>query len=116
MAVTACFAKGTTKLVNVAQARLKETDRIACMAKELTKLGAEVQEQPDGLTIYGKSGKNLKSCALSGCGDHRIVMALSIAGMALPGTTTIDTAEAMNVTFPEYVALMSRLGASLAIQ
>ncbi|MCI0498994.1 MAG: 3-phosphoshikimate 1-carboxyvinyltransferase [Planctomycetales bacterium] len=115
MAVTACFAKGTTKLVNVAQARLKETDRIACMTKELTKLGADVQEQPDGLVIHGQGGQNLKPADFSGYGDHRIVMALSIAGMALPGTTTIDTAEAMNVTFPEYVTLMTRLGGKLSM-
>lgn len=115
MAVTAAFADGTTRLVNVPQARKKETDRIACMAAELTKIGADVEELPDGLVIHGKNGKNLKSTALSGYGDHRIVMALSIAGMALEGTTQIDTAEAMNVTFPEYIALMTELGAAFDI-
>lgn len=115
MAVTACFASGTTKLVNVAQARLKETDRITCMAKELTKLGADVQELPDGLLIHGRGGKNLKSGSFCGYGDHRIVMAMSIAAMALEGRSRIDTAEAMNVTFPEYVVLMKKLGADLQV-
>jgi 3-phosphoshikimate 1-carboxyvinyltransferase len=55
----------------------------------------------------------LKPCAVSGRGDHRIVMALSIAGMALDGQTTIDTAEAMSVTFPDYVDLMRSLGATM---
>jgi 3-phosphoshikimate 1-carboxyvinyltransferase len=114
MAVTACFAEGTTRLVNVPQAREKETDRIACMAIELAKLGAEVEERPDGLVIHGhKHGTNLTPCPVSGYGDHRIVMALSIAGMALDGEIAIDTAEAMNVTFPEYGALMNQLGADM---
>jgi len=116
MAVTACFAEGTTRLLNVPQAREKETDRIACMAAELTKLGADVEELPDGLVIYGRAdGANLTPAAVSGHSDHRIVMALSIAGMALNGPITIDTAEAMNVTFPEYVTLMTQLGANMKI-
>ena len=116
MAVTACFAEGETRLVNVPQAREKETDRIACMAKELSKLGADVEELPDGLVIHGQAGgKNLKAAPVAGHGDHRIVMAMSIAGMVLEGQMTIDTAEAMNVTFPEYVTLMTKLGANMKI-
>lgn len=114
MAVTACFAEGETRLVNVPQAREKETDRIACMARELMKLGANVEELPDGLIIRGRAGgKNLSPAPVNGHGDHRIVMAMSIAGMALEGKMTIDTAEAMNVTFPEYVTLMTQLGAKM---
>lgn len=113
MAVVAAFAEGTTRLVNVPQARKKETDRIACMAAELTKLGADIEELPDGLIIHGRGGEGLNSCKVSGYGDHRIVMALSIAGMALDGKTKIDSAEAINVTFPEYVSLMNELGANL---
>jgi 3-phosphoshikimate 1-carboxyvinyltransferase len=110
MAVTACFAEGTTRLVNVPQAREKETDRIACMAAELTKLGAEVEELPDGLVIHGHAnGSNLTPCPVRGYGDHRIVMAMSIAGLALDGQMSIDTAEAMNVTFPEAEMMLSEL-------
>ncbi|MDH4201001.1 MAG: 3-phosphoshikimate 1-carboxyvinyltransferase, partial [Spirochaetia bacterium] len=91
-------------------------DRIACMAKELAKIGADVEELPDGLVIRGhKDGANLTAAPVSGYGDHRIVMAMSIAGMALDGSMTIDTAEAMNVTFPEYITLMTRLGARMEI-
>ncbi len=115
MAVTAALAEGTTRLVNVPQARKKETDRIACMAAELTKIGADVEELPDGLVIHGQGGKNLSAAAVTGHHDHRIVMAMAIAGMALDGKTKIDTAEAMNVTFPEYVTLMTALGANLAV-
>ena len=115
MAVTAAFAEGTTRLVNVPQARAKETDRIGCMAKELSKLGADVKELPDGLVIYGTGGENLTAASVCGHGDHRIVMAMSIAGMALNGPMSIDTAEAMDVTFPEFVTLMNQLGAKMTL-
>ena len=83
---------------------------------ELTKIGADVEELPDGLIIRGNGdGINLSPAPVSGYGDHRIVMAMSLAGMALDDEMTIDTAEAMNVTFPEYVTLMTQLGAKLIL-
>ncbi|MBN1143424.1 MAG: 3-phosphoshikimate 1-carboxyvinyltransferase [Bacteroidales bacterium] len=108
MAVAACFAKGTTRLLNVPQARLKECDRIAAMAKELSKLGARVEELPNGLIIHRS---NLKGTEVHGYDDHRLVMALSIAGLAAEGETTVDTAEAASVTFPNFVHDMTGLGA-----
>ena len=113
MAVTAAFAEGTTRLVNVAQARMKETDRIACMAEELKKMGASVEEQPDGLIIRGSA---LRAARLDGRSDHRIVMALSLAALGLDEASIIDTAEAMGVTFPGYVDLMNRLGANIELR
>ena len=113
MAVTAAFAQGQTKLYNVAQARKKETDRISCMAEELKKLGIITEELPDGLIIQGGQAK---AAVLKGHSDHRIVMALAIAAMAIEGTSVIDTAEAMNVTFPDYVKLMKIIGANIELQ
>jgi 3-phosphoshikimate 1-carboxyvinyltransferase len=110
IAVTAAFAKGQTKLVNVPQARTKETDRITCMAKELTKMNVDVEELPDGLIINGGMPKPVP---MKGWGDHRIVMALSLAGLAAGGDCVVDTAEAMNVTFPNFVELMKNLGADI---
>ncbi len=112
MAVVAAFAAGTTKLVNVAQARNKETDRISCMACELKKMGANVEQLPDGLIIHQSS---LTAAQLDGRSDHRIVMALSLAAMAVEGKTVIDTAEAINVTFPDYVELMTGIGAKMKL-
>jgi len=112
MAVVAAFAAGTTKLVNVAQARSKETDRISCMASELKKMDADVEELPDGLIIHQS---RLRAAQLDGRSDHRIVMALAVAGVAIEGQTVIDTAEAINVTFPDYVELMTGLGAKMKI-
>ncbi len=112
MSVTAAFAEGETRLVNVPQARGKETDRIACMAKELRKLSVEVEELPDGLVIHGGRPK---PATVHGWGDHRIVMALALAGLLLDGPLTVDTAEAMSVTFPDYVKLMQSIGAQMEV-
>jgi 3-phosphoshikimate 1-carboxyvinyltransferase len=113
MAVTAAFAEGTTKLLNVAQARNKETDRIKCMAEELKKMNVNVEELPDGLIIEG--GKP-RAAELHGWADHRIVMALSLAGLCLEGECCIDTAEAISVTFPNYVELMQNIGANIGVK
>ncbi len=110
MAVTAAFAKGTTKLINVEQARSKETDRIKTMTEELTKLNVNLEELSDGLVIHQSKPK---PADLNGHSDHRIVMALAVAGLMLDGKTTISTAEAINVTFPQFIKLMTALGAKI---
>jgi 3-phosphoshikimate 1-carboxyvinyltransferase len=116
MAVAAALAEGTTRLLNTPNARLKETDRIAVMALELRKMGVEVEELPDGLVIQGRPEGLRASKELNGHGDHRIVMALSLAAMAArDGSSEISTAEAMAVTFPEFKNLMSGLGADMEL-
>lgn len=107
MAVAGCFAEGETRLVNVPQARLKETDRIHVMCTELLKMGADIEELPDGLIIRQSK---LKGCRVCGHDDHRVVMSLAVAGLNIEGETIIDTAEAMNVTFPEFVELVTACG------
>ncbi len=108
MAVAACFATGETRLVNVPQAREKETDRIAVMCKELKKLGADIEELPDGLVI--KNSK-LKGGDVCGHDDHRVVMAMAVAGLRAETPVIVDSAEAMDITFPNFVELMNSLGA-----
>jgi len=110
MSATAAFAEGETRLVNVPQARNKETDRIACMATELQKMNVDVEELPDGIII--RHSRPVPA-DLHGWADHRIVMALSLVAMALDGKCVIDTAEAMDVTFPSFVELMTSLGARM---
>ncbi len=112
MAVAGCFAEGETRLVNVPQARLKETDRISMMCSELKKMGADIEELPDGLVIRKST---MKGCTVSGHNDHRIVMALAVAGMNIEGETLIETAEAMNVTFPAFPQLVKECGGNIAI-
>jgi 3-phosphoshikimate 1-carboxyvinyltransferase len=110
MAVVACFAAGKTTRANVAHARIKETDRITTMREELTKLGAKVTELPDGLVI---EGSKLTGTDVNGRHDHRIAMAMAIAGCSIPGTTTIRTAESATITFPTFTECMCNLGAEI---
>ena len=110
MAVIGCFAKGTTTLANVPQARIKETDRIAVMCAELSRMGARITEREDGLVI---EESDLTGTELDGHDDHRVVMALAVAGLASKGETVINSAEAVQVTFPTFLECMTRLGANL---
>jgi 3-phosphoshikimate 1-carboxyvinyltransferase len=107
MAVLACFAQGETRLMNVPQARQKETDRIAVMREELAKLGADVEELEDGLVVRES---RLVGTTVDSHDDHRVVMALAIAGTHAKGITTIERAEAMNVTYPAFVSSLRDLG------
>ena len=84
------------------------------MAAELTKMGANVRERQDGLIIRG-NGK-LRGAEVSGHDDHRVVMALAVAGLAAEGTTTIDGAECAAVTFPNFVQLMTSVGARMSLK
>jgi len=112
LAVVGCYAEGETILKNVAQARIKETDRIRVMATELSKMGADIEEREDGLIIRQSELKGLK---LRGYHDHRVVMALSLAGMMAQGETEIDSAESIDITFPGYIEKMCQLGAQMKL-
>ncbi len=107
LSVLACFSKEETVFRNVAQARIKETDRISVMKRELEKLGGDIEERPDGLVIRGKG--SLKGGNVSGHGDHRVIMALSIAGTKTEGETVIDDTSAVSVTFPTFYELLESL-------
>ena len=112
LAVVGCKARGTTRLLNVPQARIKETDRIAVMAREITRMGGRIQELPDGLVI---EESNLQGTEVDGHGDHRVAMSLAVAGLIADGTTAIRTAEAISVTFPNFPELLARLGARVTL-
>jgi len=112
LAVVACFAEGKTSLLNVAQARLKECDRISAIATELKKMNAEVVELEDGLIIRKSA---LTGTTVCGYDDHRMVMALTIAGMASEGETVVDSAESVNITYPSFVEDMQKLGANIKL-
>lgn len=107
LAVTGCFAQGETRLLNVAQARIKETDRIDVMHRELEKLGADITELEDGLIIKGTG--TLQGGIVYGHGDHRVVMALAVAALAAEKPVTIEGTEAAAVTFPAFFELLNSL-------
>lgn len=113
LSVLGCIAEGETRLVNVKQARIKETDRIAVMCEELTKMGAHIEELEDGLIIRKSE---LKGCEVHGHEDHRVVMALALAGMVSNGETIIDTAEAADVTYPTFARDFINIGAKISIE
>ena len=110
LAVVGCFAKGQTRLLNVAQARLKECDRISAIATELNKMGGKIKEMEDGLII---EQSELTGCNVHGYDDHRMVMALAVAGMAAKGETVVDTAESMKITYPTFADDMAMLGVKI---
>jgi 3-phosphoshikimate 1-carboxyvinyltransferase len=110
LAVVGCFAEGETVLHNVAMARIKETDRIAVMCTELRKMGADIEERPDGLVIR-KS--RLHGAHVHGHDDHRVVMALAVAGLLAEGETRVDGAESVKITYPTFIESMRALGADM---
>jgi len=110
LAVAATAAKGETAFTNVAQARIKETDRIAVMVSELQKMGIEARELPDGMVVRGG---RLRGAGVDGHSDHRVVMALAVAGMNADGETEICTAESAAITYPSFVEDFRALGAHI---
>ncbi|MEM8603328.1 MAG: 3-phosphoshikimate 1-carboxyvinyltransferase [Cyanobacteria bacterium P01_H01_bin.121] len=107
LAVAAAFAQGTTVIKDAAELRVKESDRLAVMASELTKMGAKVAELPDGLEITG--GAALKGAVVDSYTDHRIAMSLAIAALVAQGTTEIQRAEAASISYPSFVPTLETL-------
>lgn len=111
LAVIGCFAEGQTELVNAAIARKKESDRIHCIAKELKKMGADLEERPDGLLIRPTK---LKAANLETHRDHRLVLALSVAALAASsGESVIDGVFAAEKTYPSFCEDFQAIGAKI---
>jgi 3-phosphoshikimate 1-carboxyvinyltransferase len=105
LAVVALFASGPTKIRNVAHIRDKETDRIGDLAVELRKLGARIEEWPDGLTIHPSP---LHAAEIATYDDHRMAMSLALAGLRVPGVRILDPA-CVGKTFPTYWERLSAI-------
>lgn len=101
IAVAACFASGTTIIKDAEELRVKESDRLAVMAAELTKMGAKIIEHPDGLEITG--GATLNGAEMDSYTDHRIAMSLAIAALNANSETRIHRAEAASISYPTFV-------------
>jgi 3-phosphoshikimate 1-carboxyvinyltransferase len=111
LAVAATQAHGTTTVRDAAELRVKEVDRIARVAEELRKLGAQIEEQPDGFSVEGPVP--LRGTIVDSHGDHRLAMALAVAGLVAEGETTIIGAETASDSFPGFWETMARLGAEI---
>jgi len=115
LAALGAVADGTTALVNAEHVRYKETDRVAVMAAELEKLGAAVEERPDALLVHGGDSA-LVGTAVDGHADHRVVMALAVAGLVAEGETVVHGAEHADVSFPSFFETLAGLGASVELR
>jgi 3-phosphoshikimate 1-carboxyvinyltransferase len=111
-AVLGCFSDGMTVLKNVPHARSKESDRISSICSELKKMGADIEEAPDGLIVRGS---NLKGAKLDGHKDHRIVMALTVAALNAEGKSIINDADTLSTSYPQFVADLVGLGANIKV-
>ena len=100
IALMACFAQGTTTIKDAAELKVKESNRIAVMVKNLTAMGADVKETEDGMIIHG--GKPLHGAIIDTKSDHRIAMTFAIAGMLADGETTLQNPECVTISYPEF--------------
>jgi 3-phosphoshikimate 1-carboxyvinyltransferase len=107
----AAVSKGRTEIRDAAELRVKESDRIATMAHVLGAFGVPCEELPDGLIITG--GAPLRGARIESRGDHRIAMSAALLGMLAEGDSVIDGAEAVDTSFPGFVALLRSLGADI---
>jgi len=112
LAALGAVADGVTRVENCEHVRYKETDRVTAMAEALSRMGAVVEESRDELVVRGGES-DLSGARLDGRGDHRIVMALSVAGLAADGETTVTGAEDVDVSFPGFFETLSSLGAAV---
>jgi len=112
LAVVAAAAKGKTRLTGAPHLRLKESDRIAAVARMLAAMGVGVRELPDGLEV---EGGRLRGAVVDPGGDHRIAMAAAVAGLAAEGTTTVLGAECVRVSYPAFFEHLRRLGALVEV-
>ncbi|WP_410764879.1 3-phosphoshikimate 1-carboxyvinyltransferase [Haloferax sp. DFSO60] len=112
IAALGAIADGDTVIENCEHVRFKETDRVTAMAEELAKMDAHVTEERGRLTIHGGQ-TDLVGADVDGRGDHRIVMALTIAGLVAEGETTIAGSEHVDVSFPNFFESMAALGADV---
>jgi 3-phosphoshikimate 1-carboxyvinyltransferase len=111
LAVLGAAADGTTTIADCEHVRYKETDRVSAMAGALDRMGATVEEREATLVVHGGES-DLQGATVDGRRDHRVVMALSVAGLVAEGTTTVTGAEHVDVSFPDFFDLLTDLGAN----
>lgn len=112
-AVAATQAAGESQLRDAAELRVKEVDRISLVATELSKMGGHIVEQPEGMIVSGPT--RLQGARVDSHGDHRLGMALAVAGLVATGETTVEDAGCIADSFPGFVDVMKSLGADLEL-
>ena len=98
--MAACFCNGVSEIKDAQELRVKETDRLRVMARQLQKFGAKITEKGDGLIINGQS--KFDSAEVDSETDHRVAMSLAIASLLAKGTSKIMRADAASVSYPTF--------------
>ena len=111
LAVAACFAEGTTVIRDAGELRVKESDRIETTVCELRGLGARIEARQDGMVIQGTGRLNGAVCQSHG--DHRLAMALAVAGSLAEGETTVHGADAAAVSYPNFWQHLAQLSSDV---
>lgn len=114
LAIAAAFAEGPSEIVDAAELRVKESDRIATLATELGRLGVAVETRPDGMVVAGRPGGARPGARFAAHGDHRIAMAAAVAAAACAGESTIEGWAAVDVSYPEFAAHLRALGGDVS--
>jgi len=107
LAVAATQAEGESVVSGAHELRLKESDRIRAICSELKKFGADITEKPDGFIVNGPT--RLRGAVADSFGDHRMAMALAVAGLVADGATTIKNAESVRISFPNFLNLLEEI-------
>jgi 3-phosphoshikimate 1-carboxyvinyltransferase len=106
LAALCCFASGTSKIINAGRLRIKESDRLAAMAQELRKLGADITETADGLIIVGRP--SLRGGAVDAHNDHRIAMAMALAAIGCNSPVTLTGWQSVQKSYPQFWAYFEK--------
>lgn len=109
IAVLGPYTEQGIEIRNAAELRVKESDRIAVLAENLRRMGAKVEELPDGLRIAGRSAGRLHGAEIEPHGDHRMAMAFAVAALGAEGETVIRDSECAAVSYPEFFLTLERL-------
>jgi 3-phosphoshikimate 1-carboxyvinyltransferase len=113
-AMAAAFAEGTSVVTEAEELRHKESDRIGALVSELGKLGVQAAETEDGFSISG--GKLPSGGLVDPHGDHRLAMALALAGLAGRGAVMVSNAQLIGESFPEFPQVLASLGADIRME
>ena len=113
LSAVAAFADGKTVMRGIGEMRVKESDRIALMAKALSDSGVSVEEEPEGMIVRGDGKPPRGGANVVTHGDHRIAMSNLVLGMGAQRTVTVNEPEMIATSFPGFVDMMRRLGASI---
>ena len=110
-ATLACYANGTSKITGAERLRLKESDRLSSLYAELKKMGAQIVMDPRSLTIKGPC--NLHGTVIDPHNDHRIAMACAVAALGAQGETTVQKAECVRKSYPQFFTHLKQIGAEI---